>query len=136
MFLAGEKNQLTHVDGMKMGKNPMNPFDQRTPGGRYGTGQYGWVPASERDTREMTISATVPPGEHTITVRYYGSILPVKKEYTKTFNFEAGKFYLIELTTDPSLSLADATKAALIDDYVIIITERNLSPYAYDEKDY
>ena len=136
LFLAGNKNQLTKVDGQKMGKNPLNPFDQRTPGGRYGTGEYGWVPARERDTREMSISATVPPGEHTITVKYHGGLLPIKKEFTKTFNFEAGKFYLVEVTTDPALNVADAALALLKDDYIIIITERNLSPFAYGEKDY
>jgi hypothetical protein len=136
LFLAGKDRQLTKVDGQKMGKNPLNPFDQRTPGGRYGTGNTGTIGAYRRDTEEMTISATLPPGEHTITVKYHGGYTPKKKEFSTTFNFEAGKFYLVELTTDPSLSLADSAKAELIDDYIIIITERNLSPFAYGEKDY
>ena len=136
LFLAGEKNQLIKVDGMKMGGNALNPFDKRTPGGRYGTGKSSTVPSWERDEKDMTISATVPPGEHTITVKSFDVISPFGKEFTKTFEFEAGKFYLVELTTDPSLSIGEAAKAALLDDYVLIFTERKLSPYAYNEKDY
>ena len=136
LFLAGEKNQLTKVDGQKMGGSAINPFDKNPSGGRWGTGNSSTVPSWERDEKEMSITATVPPGEHTITVKSFDVISPLGKEFTKTFNFEAGKFYLVELRTDPSLGIAEAAKASLIDDYVLIFTERNLSPYAYDEKNY
>jgi len=135
LFLAGEKNQLTKVDGQKMGGSALNPFDKNPSGGRWGTGKSSTVPSWERE-KDMSITVTVPPGEHEITVKSLAVINPFGKEFKATYNFEAGKFYLVELTTDPKLSLAEAAKASLIDDYVLIFSELKRSPYAYDEKNY
>ena len=136
LFLAGEKNQLTKVDNQKMCGSALNPFDKNPSGGRYGTGKSSTVPSWERNDKEMSITVTVPPGEHTITVKSFYGINPFGREYKATFNFEAGKFYLVELRTDPNLSAAEMAKAMLIEDYLLVFSELNRSPYAYDEKDY
>jgi len=136
LFLAGDKNQLTKVDSQKMGGKALNPFDKNPSGGRWGTGNSSTVPSWERNDKEMSITVTVPPGEHMITVKSYYGINPFGREYKATFNFEAGKFYLVELRTDPNLSAAEMAKAMLIEDYLLVFSELNRSPYAYDEKDY
>jgi len=66
----------------------------------------------------------VTPGQHTIVVSSQRDLLPVKKQYEATYNFEAGKRYKLQVGADPNWTLAEAAKNLLIpDSYVLVITD-------------
>ena len=70
-----------------------------------------------------SVSLQVPAGEHKLAVSIPKSLGFGRNTYEAAFNFEGGKRYLLELRTDPSLSVADALKATLASDYIIHITD-------------
>jgi len=76
----------------------------------------------------------VTPGEHTVVVSSQRDLLPVKKNYEATYNFEAGKRYKLQVGPDPSWSIAEAAKNILVpDSYVLVITDMD-APKKEQEK--
>jgi hypothetical protein len=121
VYLKGQKNRIDKIDGKGVGF----AFRQKT-GKVYINGdvvQGSWKEEYKTripdDIRE--IATQLPAGEHTLSLS--GDAFIGRKNYTLTYNFEAGKRYLIDIRTDPSLSFADAAAATLKGDYIVVVTD-------------
>jgi hypothetical protein len=118
--LAGKNNRIDKIDGKGVGlafrAKKWTLYlrgDTVTDGG----GKNRFIIPNE----VRSIVCQLPAGEHTLSMS--GSALIGRKKYEFTYNFEAGKRYLLNITTDPSLSLADAAKAILKDEYMVVIED-------------
>jgi len=89
------------------------------------TGYFKIGRISHKETRDQTRKplVQVPAGEHKITVFSNYEILPGKKKYEATFNFEAGKRYRLQVGLDPSYTLKDIGKVLIPDNYQLNITD-------------
>ncbi|MDR0472424.1 MAG: hypothetical protein LBH43_01965 [Treponema sp.] len=121
LYLAGKNNRIDKIDGKGVG------FAMRakkwtlyirgdivTDGG--GKNRGAFIPDEVRAVAMQTAA-----GEHTLTMS--ASAFVGRKKYELTYNFEAGKRYLLDIRTDPSLSLAEGAAAALKGDYIVVVTD-------------
>jgi hypothetical protein len=120
LYLKGKDNRIDKIDGKGVG------FAKRakewtlylrgdivTDGGGKNR---AFIPDEVR-----AIAAQVPAGEHTLSMS--AAAFVGRKNYVLTYNFEAGKRYLLNITTDPSLSFADGAAAALKGDFIVVVTD-------------
>jgi len=83
----------------------------------------GLVSKKTKDQQLSKPLLQVAAGEHTIGVSTPRDLLPGRKKYEATYNFEAGKRYQIQIGVDPSLSPGEKLKADLGENYIVIITD-------------
>jgi hypothetical protein len=103
--------------------------DQKT--GFLKIGRVSWQDKRQQLTKPIF---EVTAGQHKVTVSSERDLLPVKKKYEATYNFEAGKRYKLQVGSDPNWSIAEAAKNLLIpDSYVLVITDMD-APKKEQEK--
>jgi hypothetical protein len=129
LYLVLADTRLEKVDGKRHGNFEQNVY------GLIPMGIEGSLKKSPTPTQQLELRRTiqVAPGEHTIVVS--DKALVGRKSYTGTFNFEAGKRYVIQLTTPTTYAammkggaeglgeVGDALKESLAGNQMIIIAE-------------
>jgi hypothetical protein len=84
-----------------------------------------WVAGSKDQDKRERLTYEIPAGEYKVVVSAPRNLLPGRKKWDTTFNFEAGKRYLLQIRTDPSLSIAEDAAARLRGDYMLVITDKD-----------
>jgi len=130
-----DETQIVKLDGKGIGISGTAREGQKYSFKLFGTYILGTTePELGQQPRRIARSMYLTPGEHTIT--FSAKVLIGRKKFEGTFNFEAGKKYMVMLTTpasyrsmmDPGFSgilsdLGDHLKESLAGNYIIIVAE-------------
>jgi hypothetical protein len=106
--------------GAKKGRDYLDYLDENRTG-VLKIGRISWSGGLRVQTTKPIFEVT--PGEHKVEVFSNSEILPIKKKYEATYNFEAGKRYRLQVGLDPSYTLKDIGKVLIPDNYILIITD-------------
>jgi hypothetical protein len=129
LYLVMEDTRIEKVDGKRHGDFETNMW------GLIPMGIPGSLKKAPTPTQQLELRRTIQlaPGEHTLVVS--DKALVGRKSYTGTFDFEAGKRYVVRLTTPTTYEammkggaeglgeVGDALKESLAGNQIIIIAE-------------